>query len=513
MNLIATVTASMRTIQYALIALCILTSVVSAQETIGIFSGQQDIGETKHAGSAEFDKADGIYKVSGGGANMWAKTDAFHYVYMKVEGNFSIAADIEIQGDGGDAHRKAAVLIRQSLDADSAYADAVIHGDGLTSLQYRDETGGVTREIQSNISKPKRIQLEKVGSYVSMSVAYENGELQPAGGAFRIALTEPFYVGLAVCAHNDDRLETALFKNVEIKSIDAPVPTAGDAQIESTLEVVPISNGDRRVVYHRISDKPFAAPNWSADNHLIYNDAGGLFSIPVDGSSPPKKIDTGKLDKLNNVHGISPDGKWIAISDESRPGGSRIYLIPYAGGEPKLLTENAPSYWHGWSPDGKSVAYCAERDGNYDVYTISIDGGKETRLTTATGLDDGPEYSPDGQWIYFNSNRSGSMQIWRMKPDGTDQQQLTHDEYNNWFAHPSPDGRTLAILSYTKDVPADAHPANKDVMLRIMRTDEPNSVQTLAKLFGGQGTLNVPSWSPDSKRIAFVSYRLVPQAK
>jgi hypothetical protein len=510
---------------WSLVVLLSITGRGLAQDSLGMFSAHQDIGDTGRPGSVELlsnvtqnpgsgetaPTANG-YIVSGGGANMWAKADAFHYVYKKIEGDFSIAADIQIQGEGGDPHRKAALLIRQSLDPDSAYADAVIHGDGLTSLQYRDEKGGVTREIQSNISKPRRIRLEKVGDYVSMSIS-DYGMYQPTGGAFRIKLSEPFYVGLAVCAHNNDRIETALFKNVEIKTIDAPVPNASNAMLESTLEVVPISSGDRRVVYHRISDVPFAAPNWSSDNHLLFNDAGSLYYIPVDGSTKPAKINTGNLGKLNNVHGISPDGKWIAISDESRPGGSRIYLIPYPGGEPRLVTENAPSYWHGWSPDGKTLLYCAQRDGNYDVYAIPASGGQETRLTTAPGLDDGPEFSPDGQWIYFNSDRNGSMQIWRMKPDGTDQTQITNDEYNNWFAHPSPDGKSLAFLTYAQDVPANQHPANKDVMLRIMRTDGTGEIQTLAKLFGGQGTLNVPSWSPDSRRIAFVSYRLVPQEK
>jgi TolB protein len=151
------------------------------------------------------------------------------------------------------------------------------------------------------------------------------------------------------------------------------------------------------------------------------------------------------------------------------------------------------------------LAYCAERNGNFDIYTIPVEGGEEKRLTTANGLDDGPDYSPDGKYIYFNSERTGTMQIWRMKTDGSEQQQITSDEYNNWFAHPSPDGKWLVILSYEKDV--KGHPANKDVMLRLMPVGG-GEIQVLAKLFGGQGTINVPSWSPDSKNLAFVSYRL-----
>ena len=184
-----------------------------------------------------------------------------------------------------------------------------------------------------------------------------------------------------------------------------------------------------------------------------------------------------------------------------------IYTLPIEGGDPIKVTPLSPSYWHGISPDGKTLAYCAERNGNYDVYTIPVTGGKEKRLTTAEGLDDGPEYSPDGKYIYFNSVRTGTMQIWRMKADGSDQEQITSDKFNDWFAHPSPDGKWIVYVTFRTDVPAGSHPPNKDVMLRIMNL-ETKEVRVMAKLFGGQGTINVPSWSPDSEHVAFVSYRL-----
>jgi len=199
----------------------------------------------------------------------------------------------------------------------------------------------------------------------------------------------------------------------------------------------------------------------------------------------------------------------VGISDGTQPGGSRIYLTPMAGGTPRKITEKAPSYLHGISPDGKTLAFCAQRNGNFDVYTVPAAGGDETRLTTADGLDDGPEYSPDGQYIYFNSVRSGSMQIWRMKPDGSEQEQVTPDDgYNNWFAHVSPDGSRIAFVTFNKDVPADQHPPDKEVMLRVM-TLANKQITVLTKLFGGQGTMNVNSWSPDSRRLAFVSYQYI----
>ena len=199
----------------------------------------------------------------------------------------------------------------------------------------------------------------------------------------------------------------------------------------------------------------------------------------------------------------------MAISDQSQPEHrSLIYVVPIGGGTPRRVTEKSPSYLHGWSPDGKTLAFCGERNGNFDVYTIPAAGGEEIRLTTADGLGDGPEYSPDGKYIYFNSIRSGLMQIWRMKPDGSGQEQVTRDDgYNNWFPHLSPDGLRMAFLTYEKGV--SGHPENQEVMLRIMTLAD-GRISVLAKLFGGQGTINVPSWSPDGRRLAFVSYQLVP---
>jgi Tol biopolymer transport system component len=200
----------------------------------------------------------------------------------------------------------------------------------------------------------------------------------------------------------------------------------------------------------------------------------------------------------------------LAISDQSQDEHrSLIYILPIGGGIPKRLTQKSPSYWHGWSPDGKTLAFVGERNGDFDIYTIPVSGGEETRLTTAKGLDDGPEYSPDGKYIYFNSERTGTMQLWRMKPEGSEQLQVTSDKFNNWFPHISPNGQWMVFLSYEHDV--KGHPPNKDVLLRIMSLGD-KKTSVLAKLFGGQGTINVPSWSPDSRRLAFVSYQLIPSS-
>jgi TolB protein len=482
---------------------CVLSHVVWGQTTtsdLGLFSGQTNVGTVRHEGSAHFDAARDAYYVTGSGANMWFTNDAFHFVWKKVSGDVDLSADILMLGTQGVDHRKACLMVRQSLDADSAYADAAVHGNGLTSLQYREAKGDNTREVQTGTSAPTRLELQKHGEYVTLSIAAKGESLHPSGAAFRLALHDPFYVGLGVCSHDDNAVTTAKFSHVQLTS--SPAASGPPTNGGNALEVVPIASKERRVVYY--TDDHIEAPNWTRDGQgFIFNKHGNLYKLPVTGGDPAM-IDTDFAIHCNNDHGLSPDGTQLAISDQSKPGGkSLIYVLPVAGGTPRQITTTGPSYWHGWSPDGATLAFCGERNGEFDVYTIPVAGGEEKRLTTAPGLDDGPDYSPDGKYIYFNSVRSGGMQIWRMKPDGSDQEQVTSDDRNNWFAHPSPDGKWIVFLTYNKDV--TGHPGNQDVELRLMPVNG-GKIEVLAKLFGGQGTMNVPSWSPDSKEVAFVSY-------
>jgi Tol biopolymer transport system component len=310
-------------------------------------------------------------------------------------------------------------------------------------------------------------------------------------------------VGLGVCSHDKDVVEQAVFSNVELTQ---PAASSGEPVLYSTLETVDIDSADRRVTY--LNRGRFEAPNWTRDGkEFLFNRDGHLEHIPVSGGAPAK-IDTGFATRLNNDHGISPDATQFAISDNSQGDhNSLVYIVPIGGGAPRRITQKSPSYWHGWSPDGKTLAFVGQRNEEFDIYTIPAAGGEETRLTTAKGLDDGPEYSPDGKYIYFNSERTGHMQIWRMKADGSEQEQVFSDDLNNWFPHISPDGQWMVFLTYGAQV--KGHPENKDVMLRLMSLAD-KKITVLAKLFGGQGTINVPSWSPDSKQVAFVSYMLIP---
>lgn len=481
-----------------------LALALNAAEGPGLFERNGDVGSPARRGAVRFEAGTGTYAVTGGGANMWGTNDALHFVWKRVSGDLTLSADIAWPEAGGDPHRKACLLIRQGLEPDAGYADAALHGDGLTSLQYRETRGGLTREIQAAAKAPRTLRIERYGDEVAMSIGGTTGPLRAAGGAFKLKLQDPVYVGLGVCAHDDARTETAVFSNVRLEAW--PHVATTNLVLESTLETVVIASKDRRAVYH--AREHFEAPNWSRDgSHFIFNSGGRLHRLPVTGGTP-EVIDTGFANRCNNDHGLSPDGSQLVISDQSQSGGqSLIYVLPATGGTPRRVTELGPSYWHGWSPDGRTLAYCAERGGEYDIYTIPVAGGSETRLTTAKGLDDGPDYSPDGRWIYFNSDRTGRMQVWRMRPDGGGQEQVTRDGLNDWFPHPSPDGKWLVFLSYAPDVLG--HPANKDVQLRLMPLNG-GEIQVLAKLFGGQGTINVPSWSPDNRQVAFVSYRLAP---
>ena len=479
----------------------------SAAAPAGLFEGHGDVGTVVHAGSVEYDAAKQTYTLAGSGENMWLTKDAFQFVWKKVSGDVTLAADVSFLGKGVHEHRKAVLMMRQSLETGSTYADIALHGNGMTALQYRDEKGAITYEIQASIAAPKRLRLEKHGAYFTMSLAGEDGVFHLAGGSTRMELKEPFYVGIGVCSHDKDVVEKAVFSNV-ILTETAPV-TAADSTLYSTLEIITAASAsvERRVVY--VAPGRFEAPNWMPDGkNLLFNRNGRIEKISVTGGAP-QTLDTGFATRCNNDHGISPDGTQLVISDQSQEEHrSLVYILPIGGGTPRRVTKKSPSYWHGWSPNGRTLAFVGERNGEFDIYSISSEGGEETRLTTAKGLDDGPEYSPDGKYIYFNSERSGHMQIWRMRADGREQEQVTFGEENDWFPHISPDGQQMVFLSYDKTV--TGHPENKDVMLRLMSLTD-RKITVLAKLFGGQGTINVPSWSPDGKQLAFVSYQLVPK--
>ena len=488
---------------------CVLSFVVypsySQQKKLGDFDGQTDVGNPARKGSAVYNSQTGQYTMEGAGANVWAERDEFHFVWKRMKGNFILTTRAGFIGKGVEEHRKMGWMVRSSLDDNSMHVNAVVHGDGLTSLQYRNSTGGITEEQKSSIVGADVIQLERKGNHYIMSVA-RFGDTFTTEEMDGPALGDEVYVGLFVCSHNKDVSEKAILRDVRIvvPAPDKLVPYR--EYLGSNLETLDVKTGNRKIVYY--STHSLQAPNWTKDGQsLIYNSDGLLYRFNL-AKRIPVVINTDFATNNNNDHVISFDGKMLAISHGSKTDGNNsiVYTVPITGGKPRRITATGPSYLHGWSPDGKFLVYVGSRNNDYDIYRASaMGGGEETRLTDTKGLDDGPEYSPDGKFIYFNSVRTGSMQIWRMNADGSGQEQLTDDDFYNWFPHISPDGQWVVFISFMKnEVKPDDHPFYKHVYLRLMPAGGGNP-RVIAYLYGGQGTINTPSLSPDSKRIAFVS--------
>ncbi len=469
------------------------------------FDEATQIGNPSLKGSHSFEAGTQTCVLEGSGNNMWNNRDEFYFLSRPQSGDCILSANICIAGKGGNPHRKAGLMFRTSLSEDAPYVDVAIHGDGLTSIQYRSEKGGETREADTQVNAPQFVQIEKSGNNFILRVSKNQTPLDEVASV-QVNLGDAFHAGIFICSHDSAVKEKAVFSNIRL---DVPAEMKGGEQAppsSSRLEILDVETGLRRIIYS--TENHIEAPNWSRDGKfLLFNSHGKLYRFDLR-NLKIKPIDTGPATALNNDHGISFDGKKLAISHHPEEDGLRnsiIYTLPVKGGTPKRITRLGPSYWHGWSPDGQWITYCAERNGNYDVFKIPSSGGEEIRLTHAEGLDDGPEYSPDGKYIYFNSVRSGTMLIWRMNTDGSHQEQVTSDEFNDWFPHPSPDGKWLVFISYFPDVPAGLHPRNQRIMIRLMPSGG-GEIRSLAFLYGGQGSLNVPSWSPDSKKIAFVSY-------
>lgn len=503
---------------------CIASGIAGAQTAangLGIFENQTDVGSVVPPGVATYDAASGVYTVRSAGENLWANVDGFHFVWKKVSGDVSLTADVKLAdaGAGAIAHRKALLMFRQTLDADAMYADAAVHGSGETALQYRRAKGDTTEDIAFNIGAPQRLRLEKRGDTITLFLSMHGEPLHQVGASIRVHFEGEFYAGLGVCAHNKNAVEQATFAHVELVPLTAPATPAPMA-LYSTLQTIAIDNNMRRAFVIQTGKGQMEAPNWSRDGKtLIFNRAGKLWSVPAAESegaiAEATPIDIGNASDCTGSHGLSPDGKWIAMTctTPDHPG-RRVYIVPAAGaivpatgGAPRMVTANPDSYFHSWSPDGKTILFTRPSHGTLNIFAISPGGGQETALTAGTGVSDDPDFSPDGQWIYFNSDRAGGMQIWRMRPDGSQPEQMTFDEKHNWTPHPSPDGKSILILSYGKDV--TGHAANKDVTLRILNVAD-GKIRDLVEIVGGSGSDNVPNWAPDGAHFAFVSYQFLP---
>jgi TolB protein len=374
----------------------------SGSELIGEFEGQIDVGQVLHPGSATFDPAGRTYTLTGSGENMWFATDEFHFVWKKMTAeDVSLTANISVLDNAGSNHRKGVLMIRQSLDTDSAYVDVARHADGLTSLQYRDQKGGTTREVESSIDAPARVRIEKHGDRFYMWLAREGNEMEFAGGSARVQIHTPFYVGIGVTAHDKNAVTKVAFENVGLQT-----SVEHRKARYSTVETV-LQSGDARSGF--VSTKHLKLPGWTTDGR----------SLTFEGD------------------------------DQKR----QAAFVPLKTAVPVGAPLNASSEKH----------------------------------------------------VYVSKKQAGRTQIWR-KGIGGEAEQLTSDDFNNAEPRLSPDGKLLAFLSYPKET--SSLPKKGDVSLRLM-TLAGKKIKTLAFFRGGQGSLGKQPWSPDGKRLAYVSYQVI----
>ena len=479
---------------------------LSSQNKLGIFDNHTDIGSCKHKGFATYNAHDQTYTIGGAGTNMWFGEDEFHYLWTTLQGDFILRAEAKFIDGGVEPHRKLGWIVKNDLNHNTKHVNAAVHGDGMMALQHRKTIDGETKEIISKDSAGVVIQLERRGDTFIMSTA-KFGEEFSEIKLEEMSMDKEVYVGLYVCAHNPDIVETAVFRNVRIVRPAGPDLEPYQDYLGSHLEVMDIETGHREILYS--SAHSIQAPNWTIDGKkLLYNSKGRLYNYHL-ATNSITPFNTGFATNNNNDHVYSFDGSLLGISHHNPVDDrtSTIYYLPSEGSSnPKVVTKPGvgASYLHGWSPDNKKMIFTGNRKDRYDIYTVDVETGKEIQMTDQQTLDDGPEYSPDGKYIFFNSVRTGNMQIWRMDADGKNQIQLTFDEYNNWFPHVSPDQKWIVLISFPKNIDPSSHPFYKHCLLRIMPY-EGGEPKVIGYIYGGQGTINVPSWSPDSKKIALVT--------
>ena len=488
--------------------ICIHAGQIAAQ-SLGIFEGQSDVGSVVPAGALTYSSAANTYTLTSAGANIWSTEDGFHFAWKKTSGDLSLTADIDFPSKTGShsSNRKAVLMIRQSLDKDAAYADVAVHGGGVTALQYRRAKGSNTQDIEIKIDLPKRVRLEKRGDIFTMFVSNHGEPLHQVGASIRMHFDEPFYAGIGLSAHNPAVTEKAVLSNVDLSPLTQPTTTTAKQALYSTLQTISIDDAARRATVLLSEPGRSMAPNWTHDGStIVFTRDGRINTIPAAGGTA-QELNVGGLVGCTGSHGFSPDGKWFALTCATPDRNDRrLFIIPAGGGQPRALTENS-AYFHSWSPDGKTILFVRGAKEGLTIYAIPVEGGPEKAISRGTGVDDDPDYSPDGKYIYFNTDRWGGIQIARMLPDGSQVEQVTFDEFKNWTPHPSPDGKSIVFLSYDPSV--TTHAANKDIALRILSLND-GKIRTLVNLVGGDGTMNVANWSPDSKNIAFVSYQLLP---
>lgn len=497
-------------------ATCLLGGASVGQDRssgLGLFENQSDIGSVIPPGTGRYDAGKNTYTLTAAGANTWYRVDDFHYLWKKAVGDLTLTADVifppHTYGHEPDPHRKGLLMFRQTLDPGGAYVDVGVHGSGLTALQYRRERGANTQDIEINADAVKTVRLEKRGDVFTVFVSNKGEPLHPIGASVELHLEEPFYVGLGAVSHDANTTDKVEFAHV---TLQPPTPVARETQLHSTLQTLSISDQFRRAMMIRTVAGFMQSPNWAPDRKSVYvHEDGRLRKISYltpDAGGPPEDVAVGKLVGCSGNFGLSPDGKYLAVSCAETKGGRHdVYVLPAAGGDnPRKLTNGATgSFFHAWAPDSQTIAFTRGSAGKADIFTVPLAGGAEARLTSDT-VNDGPDYTPDGKFIYFDSLRSGSSQIWRMKSDGTGAEQITDDGRFSSSPHVSPDGKSVAFLS---------QPAGSDqqgitaATLNVMSLGD-GLIRPIVDFQGNRGSFSMYGWG-DATHLAFVSYQQLPK--
>jgi TolB protein len=476
--------------------------VFSQQSLLGIFDGHEDIGKVKYQSSVVYYEDREEYQIGTAVTDSEDNKEAFNFIWKKLNGDFIMYAEVRLAEKDTTSSIRLGCMIRSSLDKNATNINASVNQKGIATLNFTKTSADSSQESKFLLKDADVIQLEKKDDNYIIRVA-KFGEPFITEQVKGVNLGEDVYVGLFMWSENQSTSKKAVCSNIRITIPVPAILSVFRTDIASNLEVLDVETGKRKIIYSDTNS--VHAPIWNKDGStLIYGKQGYLYKLPLS-EKVPELINTGTIKNNSNDHVLSFDGKMLALSIPLT-GGPLIYTVPVDGGRLKQLNKKGPSYPHGWSPDGKVVLFSASREGEFEIYKVAASGGKEYGITNVPGMDDCPEYSPDGKFIYFISNRTGTMRVWRMKPDGSDAEVVTTGDFNDWFPHISPDGKWIVFLSYSKDeVSASGHPSYRQVYLRLMPISG-GQPKVIAYIYGGQGSINSPCWSPDSKKIAFASY-------
>ena len=494
-----------------LAGLLLLCAQGAAAQSLGAFEGQSDIGVVTPPGTAAHDAKSGDYAITAAGANVWARVDAFHYLWKKMAGDAVLTADVAFPPAAYShppaEHRKAMLVFRQSLDPGAQQVSVHVHGIGMTALQHRAHRGDSTQSIELNIDRlPKTVRLEKRGDSFTLFLSQKGEPLHAVGATVQLHFAEPYYVGLGVTSHDPDTTDKIIFRNVTLAALPPAPPPAG-LVLNSSLQILQVEDGMRRAAVIWTGPGRINSPNWMPGQKAIYTFKDGqilriALREPLNGGVP-EVVDTAGLVDCVGDYGVSPDGKSIALSCAQTRGGIRnLYVLPF-GGAPRQLTQGVPSFFHGWSPDGATLLFTRGKAAAADFFAVPAAGGPEKRLTSDT-LQDGPEFTPDGKSIYFDSSRSGSSQIWRMNADGTGAIQITDDGMNDLSPHVSPDGSFVAWLQ----LKPDGGTGVQDASIQLLSVKD-GAIRTLCQFQGNRGSFTMPVWG-DNNHLALVSYQMLP---